>query len=336
MNQVITLYDYRVSKKFGGSIPLSWDTAELEVAPIYNDPLIYLADFIKTFKLPQIKIPSLSTPEIALPEVRIDQKIDWLTQIIEDDLFSLLDKAQISWEKLMDNLTFWNYRLGGLYYSFEGSYLKREQVSSYLKNLSIACLAFSLIGLSLVSAPVVVSELKYGVIPSIQHASKLQTEGKITNTLITKTQPPVELPQNINDFSISIPKINLEAKVIPEVDPNNEQEYSEKLKQGVAQAKGSYLPGQGGTTLLFSHSTDSIFDISKYDALFYGVKDLKDGDEIKIYFEGKEYRYKMIDRKIISPTDLTSLKNTKADLILSTCYPPGTNWQRLLVFAKEV
>src|SRR5579884_1121032 len=44
------------------------------------------------------------------------------------------------------------------------------------------------------------------------------------------------------DFGIVIEKINANSKVIPDVDPANESEYTAALKQGVAEAKGSTPP----------------------------------------------------------------------------------------------
>src|SRR5687768_8091733 len=43
-------------------------------------------------------------------------------------------------------------------------------------------------------------------------------------------------------FQISIPKINANAPVIPNVDPFNEIEYKKSLENGVAHAKGTVMP----------------------------------------------------------------------------------------------
>lgn len=85
-------------------------------------------------------------------------------------------------------------------------------------------------------------------------------------------------------FSIVIPKIGATAKVIPNVDPNNEADYLPKLMQGVAHAKGSVFPGMQGSVYLFAHSTDNFWDVGRYNAVFYLLKDLKPGDQITIFF----------------------------------------------------
>ena len=146
---------------------------------------------------------------------------------------------------------------------------------------------------------------------------------------ITSIQKPIES----EEFSLEIPKINLASKVIPNVDPASEDIYLEKLKEGVAHAKGSYLPGEGEPVVLFAHSTNLLAHIIQYNARFYALKDLEEGDGIKIKFKGKQYEFKVTDKKIINPMDLDALRQSKSKLILSTCWPPGTDWQRLVIFS---
>ncbi len=138
-----------------------------------------------------------------------------------------------------------------------------------------------------------------------------------------------------NEFFLSIPSINLTSNIIPNVDASNEAIYKEELKKGIAHANGSYYPGEGGSVFLFAHSTDTLFNVEQWNAKFYALKDTEVSDEIKINFRGKTYYYKITDKKIIGPQDLETIRQANADLILSTCWPPGTNWQRLIVFAQE-
>ena len=139
-------------------------------------------------------------------------------------------------------------------------------------------------------------------------------------------------------FSIVIPKIGASAKVFPNVDPSNEDSFLPILMQGVAHARGSVFPGIIGNTYMFAHSTDNFWDVGRYNAVFYLLKDLKPGDEIIVFFQNKRYDYIVNESKIVSPDDISHLVNAqnsgKEQLILQTCWPPGTTWQRLLVFAK--
>ena len=57
------------------------------------------------------------------------------------------------------------------------------------------------------------------------------------------------------EFSIIIPKIGASAKIFPNVDPSNSDEFLPILMKGVAHAKGTVFPGIVGNTYLFAHST---------------------------------------------------------------------------------
>jgi sortase A len=138
-------------------------------------------------------------------------------------------------------------------------------------------------------------------------------------------------------FSILIPKIGASAKIIPNVDPANETEFRAALLQGVAHAKGTVFPGIPGNTYLFAHSTDNWWNVGRYNAVFYLLKDLDKGDDIIVYFENRRYNYKVTDKFITDPSEVSYLVNNRGveqQLILQTCWPPGTTWKRLFIIAK--
>lgn len=143
---------------------------------------------------------------------------------------------------------------------------------------------------------------------------------------------------NVNSyFSIVIPKIGAKADIIANVDASDEKDYDKALKAGVAHAKGTYFPGQGKNIFLFAHSTNSLLNVSRYNAVFYLLDKLIKGDDILVYFADKRYIYKVVDTKIVGPDDTSALNGSSSELlVLQTCYPPGTSWNRLLVFAKPV
>jgi LPXTG-site transpeptidase (sortase) family protein len=146
--------------------------------------------------------------------------------------------------------------------------------------------------------------------------------------------PPTKVQDLHTNFSIEIPKIHAVAPVIPNVNPWNETEYLAALQKGVAQAKGTSLPGQKGTVYLFSHSSDVPWHITRYNIAFFRLGELKQGDAINIYWMGKKYRYSVSAFKTVSPNDISALLETKKNqLILQTCTPVGTSLFRLLVFA---
>lgn len=138
------------------------------------------------------------------------------------------------------------------------------------------------------------------------------------------------------NFSIVIPKINVNSKVFANTSFSEKDQYSQILQQGVAHAQGTYLPGDGGTVYLFAHSTDYIWNINRFNAVFYLVKELIPNDEIDLVYEGKVYTYRVDKTRVVNASDTYYIKPRKngEELILQTCWPPGTTWKRLLVFAK--
>lgn len=139
-------------------------------------------------------------------------------------------------------------------------------------------------------------------------------------------------------FSLFIPKIDAKAKIVPNVDAGDAKAYLKALSEGVAHAAGTNFPGQGKTIYLFSHSTDSPVNIARYNAIFYLLGKLEKGDRIVVYFLGKEHVYVVTDKLITKPSDTSYLTDDGSGerLILQTCDPPGTSWNRLLIIARPV
>lgn len=137
-------------------------------------------------------------------------------------------------------------------------------------------------------------------------------------------------------YSLYVPKINAKSTVIENVDLEKESEYLKALKEGVAHGKGTSFPGLGGNIFLFSHSVSAPEYIKTYNAVFYDLKNLEQGDEIIIYFSGIKYVYKVSEKVITSPADVKFLTKDYGGetLILQTCDPPGTLLRRLVVIAR--
>jgi len=137
-------------------------------------------------------------------------------------------------------------------------------------------------------------------------------------------------------FSILIPKLGIDEKIVPNVDPNNPNDYLPILQHAIAHAKGSVFPGDSGTTYLFAHSADNWWDIEHYNAVFYTLNNLSVGDEIVIFYENRRYNYVVSQQIISDPQDVTLLTAQHTgpqQLVLQTCWPPGTTFKRLYIVA---
>lgn len=137
-------------------------------------------------------------------------------------------------------------------------------------------------------------------------------------------------------FSIIIPKIGVNSSIIADVDAGNETEYRQALSQGVAHARGSYYPGQNGTSYIFAHSTDYPWNVNRFNAVFYLLREMERDDTVYIVHDNKVYQYAVSEVRIVDPGETFYLKPRygQEELILQTCWPPGTVDKRLLVIAR--
>lgn len=188
----------------------------------------------------------------------------------------------------------------------------------------IFCLLAALIFLSFL-APILLSEKNYRGQKSKIHSG--------FGELLWLEQKGIVSPADWQ-FSLIIPEIDLNARVVAEVDASDEAAYREALKRGLAHAQGSSYPGKQGLLYIFGHSTDFVWNVSNINALFYLLGKLEKGDEVDIVYQGRHYAYQVTEKEIVSAGDLARLKETEErQLVLSTCWPPGTTWQRLIVTA---
>lgn len=225
---------------------------------------------------------------------------------------------------------------------------KRKKI---VKKLGVLVTVLSSLNIFVSIAPILKEEVAYAFYSPIYEV-KNANEGQEKQYFVNNTTPvaiasknSIEEVQNetllngVNShFSLVIPKINAKSNIVSNVDAGNEKEYLEALKKGVAHAKGTKLPGDGGTIFLFSHSTNSVWNVNQYSAIFYLLGKLDKGDKIVVFFADKRYEYVVVNKMVTMPTDTSWLTDNSGGekLILQTCTPPGTNFQRLLVIAKPV
>lgn len=139
------------------------------------------------------------------------------------------------------------------------------------------------------------------------------------------------------NFSIIIPKINANTKVIKNVNPFNSKIYQPALTQGVAHAKNTSTPDQSGNTFIFAHSAGNWYQANQFNAVFYLLNKLKIGDEIIVFYQSQKYTYSVKETKLVNSNELNylSTKTNQKQLTLMTCWPPGTTLNRLIVIANQ-
>lgn len=190
----------------------------------------------------------------------------------------------------------------------------------------------------LFTSPFVLMEVKYRLIHFIKpQKGALSVQQSELAEVIYQTNLRMIKPID-PQFSLIIPKIGLNSGVIANVPAGDKDQYQTILKQGVAHAAGSFLPGENGSIYLFGHSTDYIWNITRFNAVFYLLKELKPEDQINIFYQDERFVYQVVDKKIVSGQELNFLKPQTGNeiVVLQTCWPPGTLWKRLVVTAQKI
>jgi len=168
-----------------------------------------------------------------------------------------------------------------------------------------------------------------------------KTEPEVLPAAVPVVFEPLTTPDGVpitainENFALIVPKIGINAPVASNVDPAKPDEYGQTLQASVAHASTSFFPDEDGTVYLFSHSTNYDWFVDDLNAVFYLLKNLNTGDTVVLMYNHKRYTYKITDKKVVSPTSTSYLYphvGTR-NLILQTCWPPGSTSQRLLIFA---
>lgn len=140
------------------------------------------------------------------------------------------------------------------------------------------------------------------------------------------------------DSKIIIPKINVEAPVVYDVSALDDKAVQKGLERGVVHYSITPNPGELGNSVIVGHSSSNIFNSGKYKFAFLLLKSLDNGDTFYVQKGGKRYVYKVFNKFVTSPTDLSVLDPTDrpATMTLITCDPPGLSINRLIIQAEQI
>lgn len=138
---------------------------------------------------------------------------------------------------------------------------------------------------------------------------------------------------------IIIPKINVELPVVYTQDSIDEAAMQSSLEQGVVHYAITPDPGEKGNGAIFGHSSNNILNKGKYKFAFVLLHRLEVGDTFILQKDSKRYVYKVFNKKVVPPTDVSVLNETygkPATFSLITCDPPGTSTNRLVVTGEQI
>lgn len=220
-------------------------------------------------------------------------------------------------------------------------HMRFSLLTDVIRALGYTIMAMTVLGIGGLFAPIAYQEISYRFGLPNQSVPVIAVTKQSFSDLIAASHTGIEVPEVIpadESFRIVIPKINVNSTVLPNVSASDPDEYLAALKQGVAHAKGTFLPGQGGTVFIFGHSTDYVWNVNFMNAQFYLLKELEKGDEVVVYYHGKRFIYTVTKKLITDPEDLSVLQPIQngEKLVLQTCWPPGTAFRRYIIEAEPV
>ena len=109
--------------------------------------------------------------------------------------------------------------------------------------------------------------------------------------------------------------------------------FMQELENGVIRYPGSAKPWQEWTSFIFWHSSNFPWIKWDYNDVFALLDKVVYNDEIVVYYWQEKYTYKIREKKVITPGDVSVLERNKkkSEITLMTCRPIWTTLNRLIV-----
>lgn len=217
---------------------------------------------------------------------------------------------------------------------------KLNKFAKQMINTGIVLVFVSVVIFIFIFAPVLKEELKYlGRTATslsqdeVVYEDEYDDAARLAEEFFGKKTIPAD-----ESFSIIVPKIRANAKVVENVDPYNSAEYQLKLTEGVAHAKGTSLPGETGNTFLFAHSSDNFYNANRYNSVFYLLNKMEYDDVFYLIKDKIMYEYSIIEKSVVEPDQVQYLtdQSLHKKATLMTCWPPGTTLKRLILVGDLV
>lgn len=166
-----------------------------------------------------------------------------------------------------------------------------------------------------------------------KYKKELDAQALNMNIEITPYENRVVIPK----IGKNIPLVDIKNRTLTEAQ-ELDNIFMKELENGVVRYPGSALPGEVGNSFIFGHSSNFPWMEWNYNDVFATLWNIENGDEIIIYYNQKKYTYKITEKRVITPGDVSVLKrnNDKKEVSIMTCWPIGTTYNRLIVTGELI
>lgn len=165
--------------------------------------------------------------------------------------------------------------------------------------------------------------------PTLPYATKLASTSTGTAAIATLSQLPVigNKPTPAEN-RVVIPSIGVDMEIF---EGPNEKTLD---KGGIWRIPNTSTPDKGGNTVVSGHRWRYL---PPSNSTLYLLDKVKDGEPVIVYWQGKEYDYRISGREVVDPTRVEILENTpEPRLTIFTCTPLYSTKQRLVLYGELI
>lgn len=165
-----------------------------------------------------------------------------------------------------------------------------------------------------------------------------------TNNNVKPPGLPVKTAKNLplpDKATLIIGEIGVSAPIIFGAGTDAKNIYR-NLENGVVHYSDTPKPGAGGVSVILGHSSAYPWYKGAYGSVFALLGKLKPGDVFSVRYEdGRTFTYSVKQSIIFAPfknnDQLSKIeKNPKNSIVLISCWPIGTDYKRIALYAETI
>lgn len=165
--------------------------------------------------------------------------------------------------------------------------------------------------------------------PTLPYATKLGSTDTGAAAIATLGQLPVVGTKPAPaENRVLIPSIGVDMEIFEGPDEKTLD------KGGIWRIPTTSTPDQGGNTVISGHRWRYL---PPSNSTLYLLDKVKDGEPVIVYWQGKEYDYRISGREVVDPNRVEILNNTATPrLTIFTCTPLYSTKQRLVLYGELI